>query len=114
MGHRPRRRNPEPDRGVDVARARAPCKIGGAGGEHPGVAAVAASQAEVVNGSARGGLDDPGGLRGDKGRVADRVEQESLDPLGLRQGRVDPQERLAREHHGPLGDRPDVTRKPDA
>jgi len=46
--------------------------------------------------------------RGHQGRVAERCEQDRLDPLRLRQRGFDTQQGLPGEHDRPLGDGPDV------
>ena len=58
-------------------------------------------------------VDDPRRLRRHQGRIAERGQQEGLDPLRLRQRRRDPQQRLAREDDRPLGHRPDVALEPN-
>ena len=85
-----------------------PGQVGRPGGEEAGLRAVAPPRAEVVDRPTCRRLHDPGGLRGDQRRIAERCEQDRLDPLRLRQGGLDPKQGLPGEDDRPLGDRPDV------
>ncbi len=94
--------------GQDVGGGGASPDVRGATRGDGAVDALGASEAELEDGLALGGVADAGGLGGDEGLEVEDVEKGSLDELGLEQGAADAKHRRVRKHGGAFRDGVDV------